>query len=327
MVGPYDVLGGVMKNLEGKVAFVTGGDSGIGLGISRVLLRAGMKVVITYRDPGHIREANTELQHAGERVHAIRLDVADRSAFSMAADEAIKVFGKVHILVNNAGVWPTIALSNASFDDFDWCMSVNVGGVFNGIRTFLPHIRSHGEGGHIVTTASVTGLVVGPLWGVYSTSKCAVVGMMEALRSELECSDVGVSVFCPGGIISNIGGSERNRPAVFAQAGTLDTAQKAVFDNYGSRIREAIFTSGISQAMMSPLDAGEIVLNGIKNNDLYIISHPEYEPAIRERCDALIASIPDAHDVPPARAAIARIAGTSIYANEIARRKGSKELR
>jgi NAD(P)-dependent dehydrogenase (short-subunit alcohol dehydrogenase family) len=316
-----------MKDLEGKVAFVTGGDSGIGLGVSRVLLRSGMKLVMTYRDPRHLRQATAELQHAGDRVHAIRLDVTDRNAFSAAADETIRVFGKVHILVNNAGVWPTIALSNASFDDFDWCMSVNVSGVFNGIRTFLPHIRSHGEGGHIVTTSSVTGLVVGPLSGVYSTSKFAVVGMMEALRSELEGSEVGVSVFCPGGVVSNIGRSDRNRPATFSQTGTPDDRQKELLEAYGRGMREAILKSGISQAMMSPLDAGEIVLNGIHNNDLYIISHAEYEQAIQERSDALKASIPDAQDVPPTRTAVARIAQTSMYANEIARRVRRKELR
>ena len=310
----------------GKVAFVTGGDSGIGLGISRALLRVGMKLVITYRDPMHLRQANAALQHAGERVYAIRLDVTDRNALSVAASETIRVFGKVHILVNNAGVWPTIALSNASFDDFDWCMSVNVGGVFNGIRTFLPHIRSHGEGGHIVTTASVTGLVVGPLWGLYSTSKFAVVGMMEALRSELEGSEVGVSVFCPGGIVSNIGQSERNRPATFSQAGTPDAGQKELLEAYGTSMREVILKRGISQTVMDPLDAGEIVLNGIHNNDLYVISHAEYKLAIQERSDALKASIPDAQDVPPTRTAVARIAQSPMYANGIASRVRRKEL-
>jgi len=313
-----------MNSVSGKVAFITGGDSGLGLGIARAFLRAGMKVVITYRDENHLKHATRQLSAAGGTLHSIKLDVADRSAYRAAADDTIRVFGKVHVLVNNAGVWPTVPLSNASFHDFDWCMSVNVTGVFNGIRTLLSHIRSHGEGGHIVTTSSITGLACGALWGLYSTSKFAVVGMMEALRVELEDSEVGVSVFCPGGIISNIGRSDRNRPAELSDTGVPDAVQAARLQTYGKKVREIMLKSGGKPPMLDPMEAGELVLKGVLHNDLYIISHSEYESAIGERAEALLASLPENREVGAERAQIARVASTTMYAREAARRKRSE---
>ena len=148
-----------MKDVEGKVAFITGGDSGIGLGIARACADAGMKVVITYRTKSHLDEAMKYLEGAGDRVHAINLDVTDRIAMDKAADETIQVFKKVHLLVNNAGVGVIGGLSTATYDDWEWVMGVNVNGVFNGIHTFLPRIRSQGEGGQIVATSSLAGLL------------------------------------------------------------------------------------------------------------------------------------------------------------------------
>src|ERR1700722_20445033 len=202
-----------MKDVEGKVAFITGGDSGIGLGIARACADAGMKVVITYRTKSHLDEAMKYLEGAGNRVHAINLDVTDRVAMDKAADETIQVFQKVHLLVNNAGVGVIGGLSTATYDDWEWVMGVNVNGVFNGIHSFLPRIRSHGEGGQIVATSSLAGLLGHGPAGAYTASKFAVVGMMEALRAELAETNVGVTVFCPGIVNTNIGSSARNRPA------------------------------------------------------------------------------------------------------------------
>lgn len=308
-----------MRNLNGKVALVTGGDSGIGLGIARALMRAGVKVAFTYRTRSHLRRALNSLQLYGADVHPVELDVTNRDAFKVVTEEVIGVFGKIHVLVNNAGVWPTIGLIDASYDDFDWCLNVNLIGVFNGIRTVLPHIQSHGEEGHIISTASVTGLAVGPLWGVYSTSKFAVVGMMEALRTELEGTRVGVSVFCPGGVVSEIGRSDRNRSTA-DRPGESRAEQKAALENYKKRLRQIIFKSSSAQPMMDAEVAGEIVVAGILNNDLYILSHPEYRYAIQERCEALLASIPVQHDLPLVRGEIAQIARTEIYRNDLLRR-------
>jgi NAD(P)-dependent dehydrogenase (short-subunit alcohol dehydrogenase family) len=315
-----------MKDLYGKVAFVTGGDSGIGLGISSALLRAGMNLIISYLNPSHLRRAQSELKFAADQMHAIRLDVSDRTAYNAAAEEAIQRFGKLHVLVNNAGVWPTASLGSASFDDFDWCMSVNVNGVFNGIRTLLPHITAHGEGGHVVSTASVTGLVAAPFWGVYTTSKFAVVGMMESLRAELEGSNVGVSVFCPGAVISSIGQSARNRPQALPEVGKPNASESEKLESYGKALREVVFEAGISRTMLSAADAGEMVLRGILNNDLYILSHPEYKSAVQQRGDALDASLPTSLDLTDPRLSIARLSATSIYSEEVVRRRGASSM-
>lgn len=312
-----------MESIADKVACITGGDSGIGLGIAQALIRAGARIAITYRSDAHLKEAMTALATHKDRVHAIKADVADRTAMIAAAAETVQVFGKVHILINNAGVAPLVPLNSATFEDFDWCMNVNVQGVFNGIRAFLPHIRAHNEGGHIVATASMLGgVVVGPFWGVYSTSKFAVVGMMEALRSELLGSNIGVSVFCPGGVKSNIGSSKRNRPAELAASGISDPQVMALMEPFATAFAKIKAEDPDGSALMEPVQAGEIVLAGIRNNDLYILSHPEYEAVIRERSDALLASLPTQSPPPSAsRLAMARLAHTPIYSNEIKRRK------
>src|SRR6185312_5203519 len=159
-----------MKDVAGKVAFITGGDSGIGLGIARAFTDAGMKVVITYRTQAHLDEAMKYLEKAGNRVHAINVDVTDRPGMQKAADETIRVFQKVHVVVHHAGVGVIGGLSTATYDDWDWGMSVNATGVFNGIRTFLPRIQAHGEGGQVVATSSLAGLLGHGPAGVYTAS-------------------------------------------------------------------------------------------------------------------------------------------------------------
>lgn len=301
-----------MRDVEGKVAFITGGDSGIGLGIARAFVNAGMKVAITYRSRVHLQEAMAALRHATECVHAIHLDVTDRAAVASAAEETVQVFGKVHILVNNAGIGMLAPLTSATFDEWDWCMNVNLTGVFNGVRAFLPHIRAHREGGHIVSTASMLGgVIVGPYWGLYSTSKFAVVGMMEALRSELAGSNIGVSVFCPAGVSSNIGDSDRNCPAELTRSGAVDPEVSPVVEKFNKAVMGIVENGSID---IEPLEAGEHVLRGIRSNDLYILSHPEYEQAIRDRNDALVSSIPRTESALSAsRLAIGRIVRNPIY--------------
>jgi NAD(P)-dependent dehydrogenase (short-subunit alcohol dehydrogenase family) len=311
-----------MKHVDGKVAFITGGDSGIGMGIAVALLNAGMKIVTTYRTRVHLDHALKTWGEAANRVHAIDVDVTDRAAIAAAADETVRVFGKVHVLINNAGVALMTPMSSATFDDWDWCMNVNVNGVFNCVQAFLPHIQSHGEGGQIVATSSMLGgLIAGPFWGVYSTTKFAVVGMMEALRSELASSNIGVSVFCPAGVESNLGRSHRNRPAHLSEAGTPGSNTRPLMEAFRKEAAKVMEHKDEWNPVMSPTEAGQRVLQGIRNNDLYILSHPEYEQAIRERYEALLASIP--RNEPPVsqgRLAIARISHNPIYAQELRRK-------
>lgn len=301
-----------MKDVEGKVAFITGGSSGIGLGIARAFADAGMKIVIGYRTLKHLEYAMTYLKDAGRRVHAIDINVTDRSGMERAAKETVEVFGKVHVLVNNAGIAHPARLRNTTYDDWDWTMAVNLNGVFNGVHAFLPSIEAHGEGGQIVTTSSVLGLFAasGDL-AAYTVSKFAVVGLMEVLRAELLDSNIGASVFCPGMVKSNITESQRNRPSDLADTSSRpDSAAIA-----GERLLRAKFD-------MDPLEAGKIVLRGMRNNDLYILTDSGADLIVRDRNEALTASIQAASSFNATRTGTDGGASRpSIYALERTRRR------
>lgn len=299
-----------LANVRGKTAFITGGSSGIGLGIARSCAAAGMNVVFTYRHEAHRDAALASFAPTHAAVYAIKMDTTDRDAFARAANEAQSVFGNVHLLVNNAGVGVSMPVSQCSHQDWDWAMEVNVTGVFNGIHVFLPHMLAHGEGGHLVTTSSSGGLVAGTL-GVYCTTKFAVVGLMESLRVELADTPIGVSVFCPGLVQSQIGDVDRNRPASHG----MQTATAPAFGKSGEP------PMGLQAHAMDPLTAGEKVLAGVRNNDLYILSHPEFSDVVRERYEAMAASF-DTDPVPPDRAAITQTFLPDIYRVEAAKKRG-----
>ncbi len=296
-----------MKDVEGKVAFITGGNSGIGLGVARAFTDAGMKVAITYRTKANLDEAMKYLQGASDRVHPINVDVTDRAAMDKAAEEVVKKFGKVHVLVANAGVAVIGGLSKASYEDWDWGMGVNVNGVFNSIRSFLPRIQAHGEGGQVIATSSLAGLVAHGIAGVYTASKYAVVGMMEALRNELADTNIGVTVFCPGIVNTNIGRSARNRPGGAPASNPTMPAPPP----------------GAAAAMRGPppgmdaLEAGQRVLRGMRSNDLYVLTTPEFESEFAARGDAILASLPTDVKAPEARLAVGRmLVGKTDYARE-----------
>ena len=305
-----------MLEVKGKVAFITGGSSGIGLGIARAFSEAGMKVVIGYKTDQHLAEAMTFLNNASTRVQAIRVDVTDRPAMERAASDVTRLFGKVHVLVNNAGVFGLAPLRDTTYDDWDWVMNVNVNGVFNGVRAFLPLIQKHGEGGQIVTMASAGGLVAGSGVASYITSKFAVVGMMEALRSELTEARIGVSVCCPGAVASNIMNSARNRPRPLQNTGfDRDPDKRATVEGLLKN----------PELAMDPLDVGRLVLRGMRNNELYIITHPEFKPLIEARSSALMASVPsDVHPSDARSAAVGSSLQSSIYVAERNRRLCSR---
>lgn len=297
-----------LARVEGRTAFVTGGSSGIGLGIARALSAAGMKVVLTYRSAPHRDAALASFPAGNPGVHAIQLDTADRDGMVRAADEAERVFGPVHLLVNNAGVGVTAMLGDVSWQDWDWAIDVNINGVFNGVRTFLPRMLSHGQGGHIMATSSSAGIIAGTL-GVYATTKFAVVGMMESLRTEVEGRNIGVSVFCPGLVKSSIFDAERNRPA-----------------SHGGRrpVRPPPLKPGappldLMGVAMDPLEAGRQVLQGIRRNDLYILTHPEFAPAVRERVKLLVASFSKL-PVPKDRAMVTQAIIPDIYRAELGKK-------
>jgi len=280
-----------MKDVEGKVAFITGGASGIGLGMAVAFVNAGMKVVISDFRQDHLNESTAYFREKKKvkNVHYLHLDVTDRKAFALAADEAEHVFGKVHVLCNNAGIGILGPLRQAKFDDWDWAIEVMIGGVVNGIQTFLPRILSHGEGGHIVTTSSMGGVIPLSQSTIYSTVKAAVVGMCEAMRGELAEDNIGVSAFCPGPVATNIHEVGHMRPRKYRSNSGYAEKEKELA-NRPNFINE-----------MSIEECGERVLRGIRRNDLYIFTHREFREGVAERMEAMLASFP-AEEVNRARA-------------------------
>jgi len=267
-----------MQEVSGKTAFITGGASGIGLGMATAFLGAGMNVVIADIRPDHIESALDRLGRAN--VHAIELDVTDRGRFASAADEAEGVFGNVHVLCLNAGVGILGPAGDARYDDWDWGLGVLLGGAVNGVQTFLPRLLAHGEGGHIVNTASMAGVLPVPNSVIYTTAKAALIGMSEVLRSELAAEGIGVSAFCPGPVQTNIGEVGKARPPRYADSGYADFERQ-------------LAEREISPHWMDTLECGERVLAGIRNDDLYIFTHREFREGAEERFRAILASFPD----------------------------------
>jgi len=272
-----------MKDVKGKVAFITGGASGIGLGIAHALVGAGAKAVLADLRPDHISSARDSFASRGQSasVHGIHLDVTDRAAFAAAADETERVFGKVQILVNNAGVGIEGPLREATYADWDFGLGVNLGGVVNGLQTFLPRMRSLGQGGHVVNTASLAALVTMPAHMVmYATSKAAVLALTESIRTELAAENIGVTVLCPGPVRSNIHELAKNRPQRFTQ----HAAFQAAAERLGQRVR--------SQLWMDPDEVGSLILRAIYEDQLYVITHGEWRSAMIARHEAILAATP-----------------------------------
>jgi NAD(P)-dependent dehydrogenase (short-subunit alcohol dehydrogenase family) len=274
-----------MKDISGKTAFITGGASGIGLGIAKVFAAAGMKVAIADLRKDHLDEAMGYFRGTQKQIHPIILDVTDRDAMNRAADEVERLFGPIHILCNNAGVNIICPLDQAGFEDCDWLLDVNLGGVINGLITFIPRLKAHGEGGHIVNTSSIAGIVAGPGTGIYSATKFAIRGLSESLRYDLAPYNIGVSVLCPGTVATNLHQSEENRPVRYE--GIADTAARERRSLTGRLFNQVLPTG------MSPEEVGEKVLRGIRKNDFYILPHPEFREEFQESFDEIIAALPD----------------------------------
>ena len=273
-----------MKEINGKTAFITGGASGIGLGMAKVFASAGMNVVIADLREDHLESAISYFNERGQTVLPILLDVTDRDGFENAAAEAEKEFGPINILCNNAGVNIIRPIDQAQYEDWDWLINVNLGGVFNGIMTFVPRLKQLGSG-HIVNTSSIAGIVAGPGTGIYSATKFAIRGLSEALRYDLAPYGIGVSVLCPGTVATNLYESEENRLKRFE--GTVDDDICQTREFTGKIFREVLPTG------MTPVEVGVKVLQGIQRNDFYILPHPEFKEEFRESFDEIIAALPD----------------------------------
>jgi NAD(P)-dependent dehydrogenase (short-subunit alcohol dehydrogenase family) len=275
-----------MEIVEGKVAFITGGGSGAGLGQAKVFSAAGCKVVIADIRQDHLNQAAAELRARGAKVHPIKLDITDREAFRKAADEAEAVFGPVQLLFNTAGVSIFGPLERATYEDYDWIMGVNFDGVVNGMQTFVPRMIAHGQGGHIVNTASLGCFVAASVAGIYSASKFAVHGITMAMRDALAKYNIGVSVLCPANIRTNIGESIKTRPTQLSHSGYK-------VDEEEIRLLQEIYSQG-----MDPEELASHVLEAVKKNQFYIIPYPEARGLLEAAFKQVIDSLPPENSDP-----------------------------
>jgi NAD(P)-dependent dehydrogenase (short-subunit alcohol dehydrogenase family) len=257
-----------MKIFAGRVAFVTGGASGIGYGIVQNLLKEGMKIVIADWKREHLSEVRQALSGRDD-VHFVQVDVSNRDQMRAAADEAIRVFGKIHVLCNNAGVGGGGNVHDPDFEGWDRAMSVNLGGVVNGVKIITPLILSHGEGGHIVNTSSMAGIVPQPIQGLgaYQTAKFAVRGLSEYLRISLAPHGIGVSCLFPGG-----------------------TRSRIIVDHVKDDPQRAEAVKQMVATWMDPVELGAHVVAGIRNNAPYILPHATGFPEEVRELNALLES-------------------------------------
>jgi NAD(P)-dependent dehydrogenase (short-subunit alcohol dehydrogenase family) len=258
-----------------------------------------MNVVIGYRNDQRLAAA-LPLFKKDAPVLPVKHDVVGHDGWVQMLEAVKAKYGKLHVVVNNAGIKTLRKASEASADEWQNAIDVNFSAIFHSVAVVLPHMKEHNEGGQFVTTASMSGLLPAVTAGVYTATKFAAVGIMEALRIELEGTNIGTSVFCPGGVNTDnyVGTGEENpfrKPPP------------------GGRPR-------MPSVVMDALEAGERVLNGIRNNDLFILSHPEFKDGMKERFDSILTSCPEG-SVPPERlTAETRTRHTGIYPREIAHR-------
>lgn len=265
-----------MKDYKGKLAFITGGASGAGLGQAKVFAAAGCNLVLVDVRPKPLEAARDYFKGSGVRVHTIQLDISDRAAYARAADEVEKVFGTPpQLLFNTAGVNTFGPVEKSTYEDFDWVMGVNLGGVVNGMMTFVPRMIAAAKGGYIVTTASVGGFHGSALAAVYCAAKAAVISLMESYNMALKQYGIGVSVLCPANIRSNIAEATLTRPAHLAKTGY--TVNEQTIDS----LRQ-IHSHG-----MDPEELARHTKAAMEANQLYIIPYPEE----KERLEAHFADI------------------------------------
>jgi NAD(P)-dependent dehydrogenase (short-subunit alcohol dehydrogenase family) len=285
-----------MREFAGKTAFITGGVSGLGLGIAKAFSDAGMRLALSYRNEAYRAEAARWFaEHGREEPLWVKLDVMDRARWAEAADEVEAHFGAVHVLVNNAGVSVFGDTAEASHADYDWIMGVNFGGVVNGIVAFLPKLRKAQGRRHVTNVASMAAYLSGPQAGIYTASKFAVRGLTESLRYNLVPHGIGCSLVCPALIATNAWDSAFRRPDAFADSG------------FGAVDRESLTKFGTAfSAGMDPHEAGRRILAGMGEDRGLIFTHPEFAEDFKAIYEESLAALPD-EEAPPERLEVERL--------------------
>jgi NAD(P)-dependent dehydrogenase (short-subunit alcohol dehydrogenase family) len=316
-----------ITDVKGKVAYITGGSSGIGLGIARALHEQGAKVVLGNLNDKQWEDALKHFPANDNRVATVVQDVMDRDAWERKADEVEGKFGKVHILVNNAGVGIFSKASDGTLKDWDWGMGVNFWGPVYGSRTFIPRMLAHKEGSHIVTTSSTDGVLLGTA-GIYAVSKMAVSGFMEQLRHELRATNIGTSNLVPGQTTTNLGRSESEyRPAALKNDPPPAGAPAGAPRPPGARPPQRATppeTTPIWARPQDPLTVGRLVVNAILNNDMWIYPAPEYQVGVAARGMAMAESMVPYSPIPEhILAGHDRYYRTPIYVQEVLHRRAT----
>jgi NAD(P)-dependent dehydrogenase (short-subunit alcohol dehydrogenase family) len=261
-----------MKNLRDKTAFVTGASAGIGYALADAFGQAGMRVMLAGINEKNLDTALARLRSSGITAERVQCDVASRASVENAARATIATFGKVHVVCNNAGVGMGGEFGTIAESDWEWVIRVNLMGVVHGTEVFAPLLAEHGEGGHIVNTSSIAGLLASPGMEPYAATKFAVVAISEGWRVQLAPKGIGVSVLCPGFVRTNIGTGHRNRPG----------------GPRGNGRGQASVLNQLIEDGMDPRMLAERVLEGIRDDELYIFTHPELKGAIAARFDAVL---------------------------------------
>ncbi|MDK9707325.1 MAG: SDR family NAD(P)-dependent oxidoreductase [Desulforhopalus sp.] len=270
-----------MQEFQGKVAVITGAASGIGRGIAEKCGNEGMKVVLADINEDALTKAEAELSALGGTVIAVKTDVSKRCDVELLADRAITAFGQVHLLFNNAGVTAGGVPWEATWNDWEWVIGVNLWSVIHGIKVFTPLMLAQNTESHIINTSSLAGLIVGSGSAPYAATKHAVVALSESLCLSLQEQNslVKVSVLCPGLVRTNIVDAERNRPEDLCDEPVMRTPEMLA--------RQAAFKAAI-EASMSPRQVADIVFDAIRAEQFYILPHPEYAEVIQLRTDKLL---------------------------------------
>ena len=267
-----------MFKFEGRTAVISGGAEGIGLSIAKALGEQKMNIVLADIDEKNLLKSTAELESLGIPVLAALLDVADEMQWKSVAEKAVERFGKVHMVVNNAGVGGDSGpIENQETEGWQWALGVNLMGVVYGAKVMTPLIKDHGEGGWILNVASMAGMGGVPYSGVYTASKAAVVALSESWAAELKDKRIGVSVLCPAFVQTRICDSERNRP------------DKYKSENYQIE-NESSFSKQTKQMVKDGIDVsivGKRVVEAINHGELYIFTHPNYRQVNQQRFNGI----------------------------------------
>jgi len=271
-----------VKDLDGRVAVVTGAGGGIGEGIALAAAEAGMKLVCADIEADNVERVAEAIRGGGGEAIGVACDVTDPAAVEGLAASAFDAFGAAHLLCNNAGVIVSGRLADSTEQEWRWLLGVNLHGVMNGVRAFVPRMRGQQGGGHILNTGSLASLLPLENTGIYCVTKYSVLAISEVLAQELAADGIGVSILCPGGVDTQINQAARNRPTALggpeASPEALSVAEEAEQRSLGGDLSK----------ILSPREVGDIALAGVRAGELYIPTHPAWKEAVAGRFEQVL---------------------------------------